>query len=120
MKIRLQNMVFYAFHGVHPAEQKLGQRFVVNICVNTDNQLDKQIKHLGDTVDYTKIYDDIAYIMQNNTFELLELCCNKIIETILSKYTLVTMVNIRIKKPAVPIQGILDCAEVEMERQRPC
>ena len=30
MKIHLNEMVFYGYHGVHPEERKLGQRFIVN------------------------------------------------------------------------------------------
>ena len=30
-KILLEGMVFFGFHGVNPAEQELGQRFVIDL-----------------------------------------------------------------------------------------
>ena len=56
MRIHLHEMVFYGYHGVHPEERKLGQRFIVNFSYKTEQANDKEIKHLEDTVDYTKVF----------------------------------------------------------------
>jgi len=36
MIIRLNEMVFYGFHGLHDEERKLGQRFIVTAQLFTD------------------------------------------------------------------------------------
>ncbi len=118
MQIHLNEMIFYGFHGVYPEERKLGQRFVVNITVCTDDSLDAGIKHLEDTVDYTKIYAEIKHIMESKQFQLLENCANEIIESILNNFPKIIDVNVMIEKPSVPINGSLTSVSVEMERSR--
>ena len=43
MKIRLNEMVFYGYHGVFDEERKLGQRFVVSAILQTDDHKDADI-----------------------------------------------------------------------------
>lgn len=118
MKIRLNEMVFYGFHGVHDEERRLGQRFVVSATLYTDDALDNSIHNLDDTVDYTKVYRDIKEIMETHQFHLLESCANTIADKLLMDYPLLIGVNLCIQKPSVPIQGSLKSVEVELSRSR--
>jgi dihydroneopterin aldolase len=111
-------MVFYGYHGVHDEERKLGQRFVVSASLTTDPGLDSQIRHLDDTVDYTKVYADIKEIMESRQFHLLESCANTIADHLLQSFSLICSVDIRIQKPSVPIQGSLRSVEVQLHRER--
>lgn len=118
MKIHLHDMVFFGYHGVHPEEQRLGQRFIVNLTFYTADTLDQEIKSLEDTVDYTRVWAEIRNIMENARFLLLEECANTILDTLLASFDRITGVIIRIRKPGVPIKGSLESVEVEMERHR--
>ncbi len=118
MKIHLHEMVFYGYHGVHPEERKLGQRFIVNFSYETEQLHDKQIKHLEDTVDYTKVYAIIKHTLEEQEFYLLEVCANTILDSILKSFPSIIYTNVKIKKPSVPINGSLGSVEVEMERNR--
>ncbi|MCK9557405.1 MAG: dihydroneopterin aldolase [Candidatus Cloacimonetes bacterium] len=118
MKIHLNEMVFYGYHGVHDEERKLGQRFIVSSTLYTDPELDAHIRSLEDTVDYTKVYADIKEIMESRQFQLLECCANSIADRLLSEYRLIESLSIRIQKPSVPIQGSLRSVEVEVFRKR--
>ena len=116
MRIYLNNMVFYGFHGVYPEERKLGQRFNVSLCIYTDDKYDERIKELHDTVDYTKIYDEVKQIMEVQQFQLLEDCANTVISNILKDFALVTGIKVCIEKPGVPMNAALSSVAVEMER----
>ncbi|HPR18496.1 MAG TPA: dihydroneopterin aldolase [Candidatus Cloacimonadota bacterium] len=118
MKIHLNEMVFYGYHGVHPEERILGQRFIVNFTYESDPDHDGEIKHLEDTIDYTKVYEIIKFTLEKREFFLLEICANTILERILEEFPSIIYANVRIKKPSVPINGSLDAVEVEMERFR--
>ncbi|MDP8201692.1 MAG: dihydroneopterin aldolase [Candidatus Tenebribacter burtonii] len=118
MRIHLHEMVFYGYHGIHPEERKLGQRFIVNFSYETEQANDKRIKHLEDTVDYTKVYAIIKHTLEEREFYLLEVCANTILDSILESFPAITYVNVKIKKPSVPINGSLGSVEVEMERNR--
>ena len=118
MKIHLHEMVFYGYHGVHPEERKLGQRFIVNFSYETQQKHDNDIKNLEDTVDYTKVYAIIKHTLEEREFFLLEVCANTILDSILDTFPSIIYANVRIKKPSVPINGSLGSVEGEMERDR--
>ena len=118
MRIHLHEMVFYGYHGVHPEERKLGQRFIVNFSYETEHKYDKDIKNLEDTVDYTKVYAIIKHTLEEREFYLLEVCANTILDSILESFPTIIYTNVKIKKPSVPINGSLSSVEVEMERSR--
>jgi dihydroneopterin aldolase len=118
MIIRLNEMVFYGYHGVHDEERTLGQRFIVSLEMQTDPASDRDIRNLEDTVDYTKVYDDIREIMESRQFQLLEVCANLVADKLLDDFPLIQDLNLRIQKPSVPIRGILRSVEVEVQRSR--
>ena len=118
MKIKLNEMVFYGYHGVHVEERKLGQRFVVSLVLYTDNALDSKIHHLDDTVDYTKVYGNVKEIMETHQFQLLESCANTIADKLLKEFPLIERLKICIQKPSVPIQGSLKSVEVVLNKNR--
>ncbi len=118
MKIRLNEMIFYGFHGVHDEERRLGQRFVVSTTLYTDVSLDAGVRHLEDTVDYTKVYSKIRNIMESQQFQLLESCANTIADDLLRDFPLIKKIKICIQKPSVPIPGSLKNVEVELCRKR--
>lgn len=118
MKIHLQEMVFYGYHGVHPEERKLGQRFVVNLEIATDPRLDAQIRNLEDTVDYTRVYEEVRHTMETKQFHLLENCGNEILDHVMANFPQILTARVRIRKPSVPINGSLSAVEVELERNR--
>ncbi|MBP7205766.1 MAG: dihydroneopterin aldolase [Candidatus Cloacimonetes bacterium] len=118
MIIRINEMVFYGFHGVHDEERKLGQRFIVNVEMQTRPGSDAAIRHLDDTVDYTKAYAVIREIMESHQFQLLEACANTVADKLLAGFPLIWQLTLRIQKPSVPIQGSLGGVEVELTRSR--
>ncbi len=118
MKIHLNDMIFYGYHGVYPEERKLGQRFIVTLTLITDAGIDDQIKHLEDTIDYTKVFSEVKQIMENQQFVLLENCGNQIIEDLMDKFDLVKEINVKIEKPGVPINGNLSSVSIEMYKKK--
>jgi 7,8-dihydroneopterin aldolase/epimerase/oxygenase len=118
MKIRLNKMVFFGYHGTMPEERKLGQRFIVDIELETASANDKKIRHINDTIDYTVIYELIREVMEKQTYHLMESCANHVLDTVMSSFEQVIYSEIKIKKPSVPINGSLDSAEIIMSRQR--
>lgn len=118
MKIHLNEMIFYGYHGVHPEERTLGQRFIVDFTFEADPKYDREIKHLEDTIDYTKVFDIIKHTLEEQKFFLLEVCANSILDHIFAEFPKIIYANVRIRKPSVPINGSLSSVEVEMERNR--
>ena len=56
-KIILKGMEFYAYHGVMKEEQRLGQRFIVDITMILSLQEAGETEVLSKTVNYAEVYE---------------------------------------------------------------
>ena len=117
-KIQLKGMVFYGYHGVAPEEQKLGQRFIVDLEMERDLRKAGVSDDPEDTVNYALVFDMVKEIMEGPGRKLLENLAETIAQQILDGYDL-DAVRVIVKKPEVPMRGsILDHASVEIYRTR--
>lgn len=55
-KLILRGLKFHGFHGVKEEEQKLGQKFLVDVDAWMDLRKPGQSDKLSDTISYTEIY----------------------------------------------------------------
>lgn len=117
-KIFLQGMVFYAYHGAFAAEKELGQRFIVDVEMDVDLQRAGLSDDLNLTVHYGEVYDLIKKVMTEKKYDLIETVGEKIAQGILDYTPLVQRVRVLLKKPEVPIAGILDYAAIQIVRGR--
>lgn len=115
--IRLKNMTFYAHHGYYEAERELGQKFEVDIEIKRDLRPAAEQNDLQQTVDYRAIYNIAKDTFENYKFKLIE----SVAERIAGKILLLPEIHnvlIRVRKPHVPLNGLLDYVEVEISRER--
>jgi 7,8-dihydroneopterin aldolase/epimerase/oxygenase len=118
MKIRLNKMVFFGYHGTQPEERTLGQRYIVDFELETSAKDDSQIRHIDDTIDYTKVFAQIKDVMEQRSYHLMENCANHVLDEVMANFKAIIRAEICIKKPSVPINGSLESAEVIMTRER--
>uniref|UniRef100_A0ABL6WF27 dihydroneopterin aldolase n=1 Tax=Cannabis sativa TaxID=3483 RepID=A0ABL6WF27_CANSA len=55
-KLILRGLMFHGYHGVKPEENKLGQKFLVDIDAWLDLRSAGASDNLSDTISYTDIY----------------------------------------------------------------
>ena len=113
----LCNMVFRGRHGVHPAERELGQRFEIDVELGLDLSRAMASDMLHDTVDYSRAYAIVREETEDHHYQLIEALAGAIVRRLLAELV-VTSVLVRVRKPQVPINGILNFAAVEIQRQR--
>lgn len=117
-RIALNEMVFYAYHGVRETEQKQGQRFIVNFAAELDFAEAAQSDDLDETVSYSEVYKHIRRIVEKKQYRLLERLSYQIIKELFIEFERLDYIEIEIKKPSVPIPGVLTNASVTMSRYR--
>jgi dihydroneopterin aldolase len=116
--IRLNNVLFYAHHGALEEERALGQTFQVDVEVRGDFARNQGADDLHWTVDYTLLYRAVAEIFQSRSFQLLETIAAAIAQNLLERFQPVQEVTVRVRKPNVPMGGLLQNVEVEVTRRR--
>jgi len=116
--ITLENMAFYGFHGSDPHESKIGGRFFVDVLLNSDLSKPGRTDKLQDTVNYERVYLIIRDHVEGKRFNLLEALAQTIADTLLKEFHAPSQVTVRVRKPGVPLRGILDYTQVEIVRGR--
>ena len=112
----MKGMVFYGFHGATPAEQELGQRFVVDLEVERDLRPAGLSDELQDTVNYSHLFRLVREVLEGPSHRLLESLAETVAGRVLDEVE-VDAVRVRVIKPQVPIKGsVLDHASVEIYR----
>ncbi len=116
-KIILEGMEFYAYHGVLPGEQELGQRFVVDLELRGYLHIPGRFDDLGATIDYAQVFGLVREIVEKERYQLLEALAERIAQAVLEQYG-PEEVLVRVKKPHAPLGGIFSYVGVEIVRKR--
>ena len=118
-RIFLEGLIFYAYHGVHPEEKKLGQRFIVDITMTRDLRAAGTTDDLTQTTSYSEVYRQAREIAEGGPYDLIETVAEKIAAAVLARHTEVQDISVTVRKPDVPIKGsILNAVGVEVFRMR--
>ena len=111
--IRLNNMKFYAFHGVMEHERKVGNTFIVNLELFTNLSKASETDELSDTINYAEIYDIVKNEMEIPS-KLLEHVAGRILQRIKKEFPAIEKVEICLAKEKPPIGGEAESAAVVM------
>ncbi len=115
--IKLKNMQFYGYHGVHDYEKELGAPFEVDVEITKPFSKASSSDDVTQTINYDEIFKLVENIVTNFKYNLIETLADKIASKIIDNYE-IDKVEVRVRKPKVPINGILDTVEVETEKKK--
>ncbi len=116
-QIVLPDMCFTVCHGVLEKEKRQPQNFRVSVTMDTDLKKAGESDCLEDTVDYSKIYRQVAEIMQGPCCNLLEHLAAKISMAIL-KNIKITRVMVEIAKEGADMGDVKVPSVVRLVRER--
>jgi dihydroneopterin aldolase len=116
--IRIKNATFYGYHGVSSEEQNVGGKFEADVDIYTDFSEAAAEDNLKKTVDYYEVYSFLHKLAINQKFFLIEALAKVIADELLSKYTSIYKVAVRVRKNNPPLGGVADCVEAEVIIER--
>ena len=114
----VKDIKLYGYHGVLEKEREIGQYFYIDIEIFLDLEPAGITDDLGNTVDYSVVYDIIKDINNKNKFRLIESFAQKISEELMSNFDKIKTVVVKIRKPDAPIDGDFGWVGVEIKRSR--
>jgi len=103
LTVQLQNLQFYAHHGVYEGESKTGNNYEVSLSVSY-HENDSHMHQLKDVLNYEELYDIVRKRM-SIAAHLLEEVAEGIIRKIKHEYSYVTEASVSIHKLQTPIEG---------------
>ena len=116
-KIYLDDIRFYAYHGVMEQERQVGGEYLVSLAIETDLSEAVHTDDLADTVNYAALYALIEREMSVPS-KLLEHVAGRIGQRSLEEFDKIATLTVRVTKQNPPIGA--DCkgasGEIKMTR----
>jgi len=113
--IELEEMEFYAYHGCFKEEQVVGNRFLVNVTLETDCTIAAGSDNINDALNYVSVYEIVReQIMQNS--HLLEHLNKRIIDGIYECFPQLIKATVKVSKMNPPMGGQMKCVSVTFSR----
>lgn len=109
--IRLADMLFYAYHGVLEQETRVGNHYVVNICMDADLTMACESDNVDDTINYAEVFELVKAEMGISS-QLLEHVAMRIYKSLRMAFPQILKLEVRLAKNNPPIRGEVMCAEV--------
>jgi 7,8-dihydroneopterin aldolase/epimerase/oxygenase len=111
----LDNMEFYSYHGHLAEEQIIGNRFIVDVTIDTDISRAADTDNLEDTIDYCMIYNLVKKEMDIPS-RLLEHLARRITDSIYTASEKIMKVTVKVSKMNPAIGGSIQKFSVVFSR----
>lgn len=113
--LRLRNMRFFAYHGLFPEEEKLGQHYEVDVEFFTDLSVAGTSDYVEKTINYPEAYAIVEAVVTGERFNLVEALAEAIAARLGERFAPIELL-VRVRKPNPPVAAHFDGIEVEMRR----
>jgi 7,8-dihydroneopterin aldolase/epimerase/oxygenase len=113
--IQIENMEFYAFHGHFKEEQIVGNRFLVDLTIETDMSVPARTDNLKDALNYQKAYLIVKTEMAKKSY-MLENIAGRILDALYAEMDGIKKATVKVSKMNPPMGGKIGSVSVVMEK----
>ena len=116
--VLVHRIAVFAYHGVHPEEERLGQRFYVSLECSLDLSEAGRNDDWRATVCYGQLTEVVTGAATGRRFRIIEALAEAIAGEVLACFPRIEEVVVRVDKPSAPVPAIIDGVAVEIRRRR--
>lgn len=113
--IKIEEMEFYSFHGHFREERIVGNKFLVDLILETDMKVPAESDNLKDAVNYQRAYEIIKQQMEIKSY-LLEHIAGRILDALYSEMSGIQKATVKVSKLNPPMGGKIGSVSVTMTR----
>lgn len=113
--IQIEGMEFYSFHGHFKEEQIVGNKFIVDLTIETDMEKVIASDNLKDAVNYQRAYEIIRQQMEKKS-QLLENIAGRILDALFNELTGIKKATVKVSKLNPPVGGKVHSVSVVLSR----
>jgi len=113
--IQIEGMEFYSFHGHYREEQIVGNKFLVDLTIETDMTGPSESDNLKDAVNYQQAYEIVKLQMENKS-HLLEHIAGRILDALYNEMKGIKKATVRVSKMNPPMGGKIHSVSVVISR----
>ena len=116
--IFISGLLVHAHHGVMAHEERVGQRFVIDLELALDLAQAAASDKLVDTVSYSTIVETATRAFTARSYRLVEAAAGAVADAVLSAFPPIASVRVTVHKPHAPIAAIFNDVGVTVLRKR--
>ena len=113
--IQIENMEFYSFHGHFKEERIVGNKFLVDLTIETEMKIPAESDNLTDAVNYQRVYEIVKQQMELKS-HLLEHIAGRILDAIYAEMEGITKATVKVSKMNTTMGGKIGSVCVVMTR----
>ena len=114
--ILIEGMEFYSFHGHYKEERIVGNKFIVDLTIETDMQKPAESDNLKDAVNYQQAYSIVKQEMEKKSY-LLEHIAGRILDALYTQMEGIIKATIKVSKMNPPMGGKIASVSVVLSRE---
>ncbi|MDE5701319.1 MAG: dihydroneopterin aldolase [Bacteroides sp.] len=115
--IFLDNVRFFAYHGVGEQEREVGNEFIISLRLKVDITLAAETDNVAHTVSYADVYENVKAEMEIPS-ALLEHVCGRIVKHLFRTFPAIEGIELKLSKRNPPMGADVDAAGVEVHCER--
>lgn len=116
--IFLKEIRCYAYHGVAPQENLIGNEYVIDLKLKVDISRASRTDDVTDTVSYADVLE-LVKVEMNIPSKLLEHVGGRIAEKLFEAFPAIEEIELRLSKRNPPMGADIDVAGIELHCSRP-
>lgn len=116
-RIELENMEFYAFHGCYREEKIVGNRFLVDLTLDSDCSKASKTDDINDALSYLTAYQLVEKEVMINA-NLLENVADRILTALFENFEQLDYAKVKVSKINPPLGGRVEKVSLILERNR--
>ncbi|MGF1585955.1 MAG: dihydroneopterin aldolase [Bacteroidales bacterium] len=113
--IQIENMEFYAYHGCYDEERVVGNKFIVDVQLETNLQKASSSDDISDTLNYQEAYEAVKEQMSFKS-HLIEYVASRILDSLYSKFPEIEKATVKVSKMNPPMGGEIERVSVTLTR----
>ena len=109
--IQIEGMEFYAFHGHFKEEQIVGNKFLIDVTIESDMEKPMESDNLKDAVNYQRVYEIVKQEMKKKS-HLLEHIAGRILNSLYTEMEGIRKATVKVSKMNPPVGGKVNSVSV--------
>lgn len=118
IRITVTKLALFAYHGVNDEEQRLGQRFYLDLSLIVSSVTATETDRLEGTISYEDVIHCAEDAFQSAKFRTIERAANAVGRAVMDRFASIESLTVTVHKPSAPVAAIFDDVAVSVDFSR--
>ncbi|MFM8608543.1 MAG: dihydroneopterin aldolase [Hyphomicrobiales bacterium] len=118
VRINVTKLALFAYHGVNDEEQRIGQRFYIDMSLIVAPVSATRSDRLEDTISYEDVIHCAEDAFLEKKYRTIERAANAVGSAIMEQFPTIQNLSVTVHKPSAPVAAIFDDVAVTVDFSR--